>query len=81
MQRSTTNSAATDFVLTHPLDPKDAPTVAAMRAMARMSRGISFRMTLKKGDQKVRKVGVVQGLYGWLTTQSGANQSPPQIPC
>jgi epsilon-lactone hydrolase len=40
MQRSTTTSASTDFVVTHPLDPKDAPTVAAMRAMASSTKGM-----------------------------------------
>jgi epsilon-lactone hydrolase len=40
MQRSTTTSASTDFVVTHPLDPEDAPTVAAMRAMASSTKGM-----------------------------------------
>jgi epsilon-lactone hydrolase len=40
MQRSTTTSASTDFVVTHPLDLEDAPTVAAMRAMASSTKGM-----------------------------------------
>jgi acetyl esterase/lipase len=40
MQRSTTTSASSDFVVTHPLDPEDAPTVAVMRAMASSTKGI-----------------------------------------
>jgi acetyl esterase/lipase len=33
-------STSTDFVVTHPLDPEDAPTVAAMRAMASSTKGM-----------------------------------------
>ncbi|HEY2528219.1 MAG TPA: hypothetical protein VGJ20_09780 [Xanthobacteraceae bacterium] len=40
MQRSTTTSASTDFVVTHPIDSEDAPIVAAMRAMASSTRGM-----------------------------------------
>jgi epsilon-lactone hydrolase len=41
MQRSTTTtSSSTDFVVTHPLDPEDAPTVAAMRAMTSSTKGM-----------------------------------------
>jgi epsilon-lactone hydrolase len=47
MQRSTSAGASTEFVATHPLDPKDAAIVAAMRAMASptkgMMRGIAAR--------------------------------------
>jgi epsilon-lactone hydrolase len=39
MQRSTTANASTNFVVTHPLDSGDAPTVAAMRAMASTTKG------------------------------------------
>jgi monoterpene epsilon-lactone hydrolase len=39
MQRSTTAIGSTDFVVTHALDPEDASTVAAMRAMASATKG------------------------------------------
>lgn len=40
MQRSTTDNALKDFVVTHPLDPDDAATITAMRAMASSSKGM-----------------------------------------
>jgi hypothetical protein len=40
MQPSTTTSASTDFVVTHPLDPEDAPIVAEMRALASSTKGM-----------------------------------------
>lgn len=40
MQHSTPASAAPDFVVTHPLDPEDAPTVGAMRAAASSAKGM-----------------------------------------
>jgi epsilon-lactone hydrolase len=40
MQHSTNESASSDFVVTHPLDPEDVPTVTAMRAMASSTKGM-----------------------------------------
>ena len=40
MQRSTNAGASMDFVVTHPLDPEDAPTVTAMRAEASSAKGL-----------------------------------------
>ena len=40
MQHSTYESASSDFVVTHPLDPEDVPTVTAMRAMASSTKGM-----------------------------------------
>ena len=40
MQHSTTEGASSDFVVTHPLDPEDVPTVTAMRAMASSTKGM-----------------------------------------
>jgi epsilon-lactone hydrolase len=40
MQHSTTTGVSTDFVVTHPRDPEDAPTVAAMRAMTSSTKGM-----------------------------------------
>jgi monoterpene epsilon-lactone hydrolase len=40
MQRSTTAGASMDFVVTHSLDPEDAPTVTAMRAVASSTKGM-----------------------------------------
>jgi monoterpene epsilon-lactone hydrolase len=40
MQHSTNESASGDVVATHPLGPEDAPTVAAMRAMASSTKGL-----------------------------------------
>ncbi|MGP8435652.1 alpha/beta hydrolase [Paraburkholderia fungorum] len=39
MQRSTTEDASRDFVVTHPLDPEDAKITAAARAMAAPMKG------------------------------------------
>ena len=43
MQRST-NESTKAFVTTHPLDPDDASTVAAIRAAARSTKGVSWRV-------------------------------------
>ena len=43
MQRSTSESTKA-FVTTHPLDPDDASTVAAIRAAARSTKGVSWRV-------------------------------------
>ncbi len=48
MQRSTITSASTDFVVTHPLDPENAPTVAAMRAMASFTKGMLRGVAARK---------------------------------
>ncbi len=40
MRHSATDSASRDFVVIHPLDPEDVPTVTAMRAMASSSKGV-----------------------------------------
>jgi epsilon-lactone hydrolase len=40
MQGSTTAGASKDFVVTHPLDPEDAPTVTGMRAAASSTKGM-----------------------------------------
>jgi epsilon-lactone hydrolase len=48
MQRSTTAIGSTDFVVTHALDPEDASTVAAMRAMASATKGTLHGVTARR---------------------------------
>jgi monoterpene epsilon-lactone hydrolase len=71
-----TDMPSTDFVATHPLDPEDVPTVAAMRAMASstkgMLRGVEAREpfdalmeSVLPNDDVTFKSGTVGGIPGF----------------